>query len=230
MIKEVILKQKRDRYEMHKYWGKKPSGDLSDLINEYSNEGDTVLDPFSGYGVFCCEAYLLNRNVIASDLNPVANFLNAQLLEKNIDLELLKKQWACIRKEFEPFHNKWYEWNVDGETVQLTTILRNKNDVPIKAKYKKNGERSAKEIILNEEDVLEYMEYEKKHTIKDWYPKIKLIENSRISAKKGMDISSLFTKRTLSCHAKLLSLIEKHSIGNEKNLLFEKLFYLSANN
>ena len=34
-----------------------------------------------------------------------------------------------------------------------------------------------------------------------------------------MDISSLFTKRTLSCHAKLLSLIEKHSIGNEKNLL-----------
>jgi DNA modification methylase len=219
MIKEVILKQKRDRYEMHKYWGKKPSVDLSDLINEYSNEGDTVLDPFSGYGVFCCEAYLLNRNVIASDLNPVANFLNAQLLEKNIDLELLKKQWACIRKEFEPFHNKWYEWNVDGETVQLTTILRNKNDVPIKAKYKKNGERSAKEIILNEEDVLEYMEYEKKHTIKDWYPKIKLIENSRISAKKGMDISSLFTKRTLSCHAKLLSLIEKHSIGNEKNLL-----------
>ena len=137
MIKEVILKQKRDRYEMHKYWGKKPSVDLSDLINEYSNEGDTVLDPFSGYGVFCCEAYLLNRNVIASDLNPVANFLNAQLLEKNIDLELLKKQWACIRKEFEPFHNKWYEWNVDGETVQLTTILRNKNDVQIKAKYKK---------------------------------------------------------------------------------------------
>ena len=70
----MIEKQKRDRYEMHKYWGKKPSNNLKALIEKYSREGDTILDPFSGYGVFCCEAYLLNRNVISNDLNPIANF------------------------------------------------------------------------------------------------------------------------------------------------------------
>ena len=93
------MKQKRDRYEMHKYWGKKPSNDLKELIEEFSNEGDTVLDPFSGYGVFCCEALILNRNVIANDLNPIANFLNKQLLNKEIDLDLVQKQWKKIKKE-----------------------------------------------------------------------------------------------------------------------------------
>ena len=63
------MKQKKHRYEMHKYWGKKPSKDLYKLIEKYTNEGDLVLDPFAGYGVFTCEAYIMNRNVISNDLN-----------------------------------------------------------------------------------------------------------------------------------------------------------------
>lgn len=212
------MKQKRDRYEMHKYWGKKPSSDLSVLIRKYSAEGDTVLDPFSGYGVFCCEAFLLNRNVISNDLNPVANFLNEQLLEKNVDLELLKQQWNKIRAEFKPFVEKWFEWKVNNKTVQLSSILRDKNDIPLKAKYKVNGNRKALEFTLNSDDVNKYIQYESSQLIDDWYPITQLIVNSRISAKKGMSVSDVFTKRTLSCHAKLLSLIEKYSSGKEKNL------------
>lgn len=82
-----MMKQKLDRYEMHKYWGKKPANNLNQLINQYSNEGDTVLDPFAGYGVFCCEALLLNRNVISNDLNPIAVFINNQLLSCDINLD-----------------------------------------------------------------------------------------------------------------------------------------------
>ncbi|MDA0267631.1 MAG: DNA methyltransferase [Cyanobacteria bacterium] len=212
------MKQKRDRYEMHKYWGKKPSSDLGILIQKYSHEGDTVLDPFSGYGVFCCEAYLLNRNVISNDLNPVASFLNDQLLEKEVNLDLLQKQWKKILVEFKPFVEKWFEWKVDGTSVQLSSILRDKNDIPIKAKYKFNGNRKATEIEIDSVSANKFIQFEKSHTIEDWYPTTPLVENSRISAKKGMRVSDLFTKRTLSCHAKLLSLIEKHSSGNEKDL------------
>lgn len=82
---------------MHKYWGKKPSNNLKSLIEQYSEQGDTVLDPFSGYGVFCCEAFILNRNIISNDLNPIANFLNQQLLEKDVNLTLLEKQWKKTR-------------------------------------------------------------------------------------------------------------------------------------
>jgi len=212
------LKQKRDRYEMHKYWGKKPSSDLSVLIRKYSDEGDTVLDPFSGYGVFCCEAFLLNRNVISNDLNPVANFLNSQLLEKDVNLDLLKQQWKIIRAEFKPFVEKWFEWKINNESVQLSSILRDKNDIPLKAKYKINGNRKAIEVTLNTEDASKFIQYESSQLIDDWYPVTQLIVNSRISAKKGMDVSDVFTKRTLSCHAKLLSLIEKHSSGKEHDL------------
>lgn len=83
---------------MHKYWGKKPSSHLGDLLREYTKEGDSVLDPFSGYGVFCCEAYILNRNVISNDLNPVSNFINQVLFEKEIDLKKSAKRMENNKK------------------------------------------------------------------------------------------------------------------------------------
>lgn len=203
---------------MHKYWGKKPSNDLKELIDEYSNQGDTVLDPFAGYGVFGCEAFIMNRNVILNDLNPVANFLNNQLLQKDINLRLIKKQWKKIKTEFEPFVAKWYEWNIDNKKVQLTSILRDKNNTPIRAKYRVNGNRSCTEFEIDKNDANKYLNFENSQTIKDWFPTTKLIRNSRISAKEGMTVADLFTKRTLSCHAKLLYLIETYSSGAEKDL------------
>jgi len=212
------LKQKRDRYEMHKYCGKKPSNDLKELIEKYSDEGDVVLDPFAGYGVFCCEALILNRNVISNDLNPIANFITVQLLNKDIDLDLVKKQWEQIKEEFKPFNSQWFEWEYENEMIELTSVLRNNNDVPIKAKYKKKGMSKAMEISLDKEQVQLFLKMEKSYEIEDWYPNNELIQNSRISAKIGMKVSDLFTKRTLACHAKLLTLIEKYSNGAEKDL------------
>lgn len=214
----MTTKQKRDRYEMHKYWGKKPSGDLGILIDKYSKKGDILLDPFSGYGVFCCEAFLMGRNVISNDLNPIANFLNKQLFEYEVDLDLLQSQWKQIKKEFTTFVNKWYGFPVDSSNSHLTSILRDSNDVPLKAKVKVSGVNGSSEITFTAQETTDFLEFEKSWEISDWYPKNKLILNSRISAKKGMSVSDLFTKRTLACHARLLSLIEKYSSGSEKDL------------
>lgn len=211
------LKQKKDRYEMHKYWGKKPSADLSGLIEAYSKPGDTVLDPFSGYGVFTCEAYLLNRSVVANDLNPIARFINEQLLEDDVDLELLKLQWKSIRKEFLPYVANWYK-HLSLE-VQAVSVLRDKNDMPLAVRIKVDGKRGTEEIDLSKKEAQDYIKFEEKQKINDWYPDDLLIQNSRISAKKGMNIADLFTKRTLACHSRLLTLINKHSRGNEKKLL-----------
>jgi DNA modification methylase len=212
------LKQKRDRYEMHKYWGKKPSGDLSDLISKYSNPGDTLLDPFAGYGVFCCEAYIMKRNVILNDLNPVANFINNQLLEKDINIDKVRLQWEIIKKEFTPYVKKWYQLNLNHQIVELVTILRNNDNTPVKAKYKLIGSKSLHEHVFSKEEVKKYLKFEESEKIIKWYPKVKLIKNSRISAKDEMSVHDLFTKRTLACHAMLYSLIEKHSSGAELNL------------
>jgi DNA modification methylase len=204
---------------MHKYWGKKPANDLNKLIEEYSNKGDTVLDPFSGYGVFCCEAYLLGRNVISNDLNPSANFITDQLLERNINVSKIKKQWKTIKEKFTPFVNSWYEFHYKDEKIIPSAILRDNNDIPIMLKFKRNGDKKSTEITVDQKSALAFIEFEKSQEITDWYPTDSLIENSRISAKKGMTIADLFTKRTLACHARLLSLIESHSSGKELQLL-----------
>tara|TARA_B110001452_G_scaffold267147_1_gene275964 strand:- start:1202 stop:2734 length:1533 start_codon:yes stop_codon:yes gene_type:complete len=204
---------------MHKYWGKKPANDLNKLIEKYSKKGDTVLDPFSGYGVFCCEAFLLGRNVISNDLNPSANFITNQLLERRIDLNKVKREWKHIKEELIPFVKSWYDFKHNGKIITPSAILRDNNDIPIMLKFKKNGDRKSTEIKIERKTALEFIEFENSQKVTDWFPTDPLIENSRISAKKGMTVADLFTKRTLACHARLLNLIESHSSGNEKELL-----------
>ena len=48
------------------------------VILRYSQEGDTVLDPFVGGGTTAVEAKLTNRNFIGFDINPEAVELSRQ--------------------------------------------------------------------------------------------------------------------------------------------------------
>jgi DNA modification methylase len=54
-----------------------------DLIISWSNEGDTVLDPFAGSGTTCQEALKLGRKAIAIEINP--NYISL-IYAKNFSL------------------------------------------------------------------------------------------------------------------------------------------------
>lgn len=215
---EKKQKQKRDRYEMHKYWGKKPASNLNKLIEKYSNVGDILLDPFSGYGVFSCEAYILGRNIISNDLNPISNFIQYQLFETQVDLEKFKSEWDLIKNEFEQYINFWFGFEYDNENQIAISVLRNKEDEILKCKYKLNNKGNQIKYSYSNREKLNLSTKESEYEIEDWYPEIPLILNSRISAKDGMKIEDLFTKRTLACHSRLFSLINTHSSGNELSL------------
>ena len=88
--------------------------------------------------------------------------------------------------------------------------------MPIQFTFKDGKKTSIKDIP--EELAKEYCVYENNYIIEDWYPVVPIIENSRISAHPNMAVEDLFTKRTLACHAKLFSLIEKYATGSVKNL------------
>jgi hypothetical protein len=212
------------RYSMHKYWGKKPANGLSSLIDTYTSKDDIVIDPFAGYGVFCCEAYLKGRNIIANDLNPIANFINKNLLCPSVSIEQVKSDWEKIKMDFIPFVEEWYQVDIDGVTYYPISVLRNKDNIPIKFTYKDNKQTKIKDIPQS--CARKFIRYESEYHIDDWYPSDSLIENSRISAHLGMTICDLFTKRALACHARLYSLILKHSKGEERDLL---LFAFTAN-
>ncbi|MBN7819327.1 DNA methyltransferase [Bowmanella yangjiangensis] len=53
------------------------------LINELSNTGDRVLDPFCGSGTTLIESARLNRPCVGIDINPLATFMT------NVKIELL---------------------------------------------------------------------------------------------------------------------------------------------
>ena len=205
------------RYAMHKYWGKKPAKGIRHLINEFTQEGDVILDPFAGYGVFCCEAFLSGRSVIINDLNPVAGFISATVMDMNVDLERVKSAWSKIAAEFSSYVDKWYTLNIEGKSYTALSVLREKNGLPLKFTYKDG--RSTKAMNIPIELAEQFVKEEDNYVISDWYPDDCLIPNSRISAQDGMKISDLFTKRTLACHARLLSLINRYSTDQEKDLL-----------
>ena len=205
------------RYNMHKYWGKKPASGLMPLIQKYSKPGDTLLDPFSGYGVFCSEGYLSNRSVIVNDLNPIANFISSVLLDESVNLDTVRKQWSVIKKEFQPFIDEWYQIKIGDQTYMPISVLRNKNGLPLAFTYQEGRKTNTMEIP--QEVAKKFLQEERERVITDWYPDFRLISNSRISAHEGMVLSDLFTRRTLACHARLFSLIKAHSTESETNLL-----------
>lgn len=204
------------RYFMHKYWGKKPASGISPLVDKYTKSGDTIIDPFSGYGVFCCEAYLKNRNVIVNDLNPIANFIAHNLFSKDVDILNVKRIWARIKRELSSFIEHWYKITIDGIDYMPISVLRSKDGLPIQFTFRDGRKTFIKDIP--ETIGRKICDYENNYVVEDWYPVVTIIENSRISARPNMRVEDLFTKRTLACHAKLLSLIEHYSSGSEKDL------------
>jgi len=71
------------RYNLHKYWGKKPANIFSRCISFFSKEGDLVLDPFCGSGVTVIESVIAKRKGLGFDLNPFAVFLTESVLRGN---------------------------------------------------------------------------------------------------------------------------------------------------
>ena len=64
-----------------KYRGNWAPEVVRNLILRYSKEGDFLLDPMVGGGTSAIEAKLLNRNLLALDINPNAIDLTKKAIE-----------------------------------------------------------------------------------------------------------------------------------------------------
>jgi len=58
-----------------RYWGRKPPSMVSKYIEEFTNEGELVLDPFGGSGNIVRTALALGRRAIYVALNPFAKLI-----------------------------------------------------------------------------------------------------------------------------------------------------------
>lgn len=79
-MKNIRAKSHPAHYLMHKYWGRKPHNVVREYIDNYTNPGDIVLDPFMGSGVVPIEAIKNNRRSIGIDINPMSRFESVKYL------------------------------------------------------------------------------------------------------------------------------------------------------
>lgn len=122
------------------YVGKMKSAMARALIMVYSNQSDTVLDPFCGSGVVPLEALTLGRGAIGNDLSPYAYVLTSgKLFAPRKESEALK-QAALYASEAErtkdaidlsmvpEWVRKFFHPETLKETLSLFDILRQRGE------------------------------------------------------------------------------------------------------
>lgn len=70
-------------YKIHKYFARRPHNVFEQLIENFSDENELVLDPFCGGGVTIYEGLRKGRKVIGCDINPLSIFVVGNMIEKD---------------------------------------------------------------------------------------------------------------------------------------------------
>ncbi len=95
-MKKSPWAEKKQYDQLHSicsYLGSFPPNLARYFIDYFTDDGDLVLDPFSGRGTTILECRLANRNSIGSDLNPIALILSKSKsfpLKKNLIMERIE--------------------------------------------------------------------------------------------------------------------------------------------
>jgi SAM-dependent methyltransferase len=180
----------RGIYRLHKYWGKKPHEPLAFLIEQLTDEGDVVVDPFCGSGVAGRQALLRSRRFVGFDINPVAVELTRLLLHPPDPVGLAAAIADVEREAREPILQSYL---LSDGSDYATHYLWDADDLS-KVLVSGNGrQRQRLELEPSDHDrelSRAFSTYRSKH-IRD----PRFFKNSRINAAPDLTLSDLLTGR-----------------------------------
>lgn len=134
--KPIKAKAHTPPYKIHKYFARRPWNVFAQLIEQFSKEGETVLDPFCGGGVTIYEGLRLKRKVIGYDLNPLSTFIIENMVQTNVDKKEFKKNFNLLDEYlcelYSDFKNElWNElaFEVECPFCSARNLLKNENKV-----------------------------------------------------------------------------------------------------
>jgi len=205
-------------YAMHKYWSKKPHNLIANYIKRFSFPGDIVLDSFCGSGVTVVESVRLGRRAIGIDINPTA-VLVTQMGLSRVDIPALQRDFDALREEIKPIIDALYRTQClhcgNPNATVTHTIWEDEEPKEVWYECSQCGERKGiRDGLANDLEAAH-------HPTKPprWYPTTQLIENSRINAKAGMQVSDLFTPRALTGLSLLLERIRQIKDDDTRSVL-----------
>lgn len=201
-------------YSIHKYWGKKPSNVIRYFIEKFSDTNDIVVDPFSGSGIAPIEASLTKRRGVGIDINPIAIQISYEMVNQ-INIDDLKREYLRIKNSTLPIIKKYYETKTfEGKLVASHYVWK---ESTLKEVWYKKGRKNVSKKP-DKQDIILSRTTTYKH-IPHFYPKKKLLPNSRINTSKGQHVNDLFTPRNLLVLAKIFNEIKKTKNKDIKSTL-----------
>lgn len=208
-------------YLMHKYWGRKAHNVVSEYIQFYTKEGDTILEPFMGSGVTVVEALKLGRNVIGVDINPVSVFIVRNTISR-VDLSAFTKRYNEIFAEVMNQYGSLYSTKcpICGANSHIETAVW-ENDQLVRIK----GVCPEHKVFITDATALDIQQYDRCKELKEKlvsegqisYPTDPIMKYVKRSGRERID--ELFSDRALV----ILSTLRNHILETEdvevKNLL-----------
>ena len=99
-------KAKAWHWKSHQYFTKQAHNVFLDYILHFTQEGDTVLDPFCGTGVTAIEALAAKSKAVMCDLNPLACFITRQT-GKRVEIGPFKTMFERLEASVKPQIQSW---------------------------------------------------------------------------------------------------------------------------
>ena len=174
----------------HKYWGKKPTESLSYLIENCTDAGDIVIDPFLGSGLISRECLIRNRRFIGIDINPFS-IEHASFL---LNLPSRKEYYQALIEIESRVADKINNTYLTSESRIASHYLWEGNKI-ISIWVKPEMGRNRIEMEPSELDIKSYTmykDYNQRH-----FRNLNFFTNSRINVKPTMTINDIFSGRAM---------------------------------
>ena len=114
----VIAESHTPPYKIHKYFARRPWNVFEQIITNFSNEGDIILDPFCGGGVTIYEGIRKNRKVIGCDLNPLSIFIVNNMVKKVINDEIFDEKINHITNYIKFLYKNYETFKIEDGTYK----------------------------------------------------------------------------------------------------------------
>lgn len=211
-IRNISPSKNNPLYNSHIYWSQKAFNVCDILIEELTNEGETIFDPFMGSGVSILEAVQKKycRKAIGCEIND-APLTIVKILLKQYDLSQYHKDAVSLIEMVKRLSH-YYETicPVCGEVgYSILTMfdLENRKALPELKTVNMicpNCKRQAKKP-----DSSDFEKMTAKYEILHINNNERMIENSKLAVYKGESISQIFTSRNFKVIDEIISLIDK---------------------
>ena len=178
----------KNLYAFHKYWGKKPYEPLAFAIEQLTDEGDIVVDPFVGSGTTARESLIRNRRFIGFDVNPVAIELTKMIVSPPGYLRI-HESFNIIKNTVKDKINSSYRLQ-DGRVGSHYLWT---DDTLKQVWIRGGGRRAREELSPSAGDISLFREYDSYQSTHIRNPRF--FSNSRINTHSDLSVSDILTGR-----------------------------------